>query len=46
MERFLAFHLTLLPDFDVRPPVQAFLRRIDLTGEQKMPMLITRLNGL
>lgn len=43
MGRYLGLHLTVLPDFDRQDAVHCFLSRPDLSGEQKMTALYTRL---
>ncbi|WP_133510729.1 hypothetical protein [Candidatus Thiosymbion oneisti] len=43
MGRYLGLHLTVLPDFDRQDAVYRFLSRSDLSGDQKMTALYTRL---
>ncbi|KPA17597.1 hypothetical protein MHK_002191 [Candidatus Magnetomorum sp. HK-1] len=43
MSRYIALHLTLLPDFDQQNIVHEFLSRSDLTGDQKITALYTHL---
>jgi len=43
MSRFLALHLTVLPDFDQKDIVYKFLSRSDLSGDQKITALYTQL---
>jgi hypothetical protein len=43
--RFLGIHLTIRPDFDLHEEVRQFLIRSDMTGDQKMTALYTRLRA-
>lgn len=43
MGRYLGLHLTVLPGFDRQDAVHRFLSHTDLSGDQKMTALYTRL---